>query len=192
MGPHAFQHPTVACSFNFWLITTELLLLLLPHRNYSADATAFVVTFPIDSDPANKPAALAWEAGFIALANKELRDMAHAANLSFAFQAERWVWVGGGVRVGAPRGGNKRGPSWGQQSCHCGCCCHYCRCFRSVEDELKRESYTDASVVAISYLVMLGYITLALAALPPPSQILHVFVLSRAGGWYCGHVGVFV
>ena len=52
---------------------------------------------------------------------------------------------------------------------------------RSVEDELKRESYTDASVVAISYLVMLGYITLALAALPPPSQILHVFVLSRAG-----------
>jgi len=37
-------------------------------------------------------------------------------------------------------------------------------------------------VVAISYLVMLGYITLALAALPPPSQILHVFVLSRAGG----------
>jgi hypothetical protein len=52
---------------------------------------------------------------------------------------------------------------------------------RSVEDELKRESYTDASVVAISYLVMLGYITLALAALPPPSQFLHVFVLSRAG-----------
>jgi hypothetical protein len=52
---------------------------------------------------------------------------------------------------------------------------------RSVEDELKRESYTDASVVAISYLVMLGYITLALAALPPASQILHVFVLSRAG-----------
>lgn len=46
---------------------------------------------------------------------------------------------------------------------------------------MKRESYTDASVVAISYLVMLGYITLALAALPPPSQILHVFVLSRAG-----------
>jgi hypothetical protein len=46
---------------------------------------------------------------------------------------------------------------------------------------LKRESYTDASVVAISYLVMLGYITLALAALPPPSQFLHIFVLSRAG-----------
>lgn len=35
--------------------------------------------------------------------------------------------------------------------------------------------------MAVSYLVMLGYITLALAALPPPSQLLHVFVLSRAG-----------
>jgi hypothetical protein len=58
----------------------------------------------------------------------------------------------------------------------------YALACRSVEDELKRESYTDASVVAISYLVMLGYITLALAALPPASQILHVFVLSRAGG----------
>lgn len=51
---------------------------------------------------------------------------------------------------------------------------------RSVEDELKRESYTDASVVAVSYLVMLGYITFALAALPPPQQLLQLFVLSRA------------
>jgi hypothetical protein len=51
---------------------------------------------------------------------------------------------------------------------------------RSVEDELKRESYTDASVVAVSYLVMLGYITCALAALPPPQQLLQLFVLSRA------------
>jgi hypothetical protein len=44
-------------------------------------------------------------------------------------------------------------------------------------------------VVAVSYLVMLGYIALALAALPPPSQLLHVFVLSRAGalrGWVEG------
>jgi hypothetical protein len=39
-----------------------------------------------------------------------------------------------------------------------------CYCCRSVEDELKREFYTDASVVAVSYLVMLGYITFALAS----------------------------
>eukprot|EP00883_Tetradesmus_obliquus_P007421 jgi/Sobl393_1/18043/SZX70998.1 len=108
-------------------------------RNYSADATAFVVTYPIDSNPANLPAALAWEAAFLQLAQGELRGMAAAANLSLAFQAER-----------------------------------------SVEDELKRESYTDASVVAVSYLVMLGYITFALAALPPPQQLLQLFVLSRA------------
>jgi hypothetical protein len=56
----------------------------------------------------------------------------------------------------------------------------WCCCCRSVEDELKRESYTDASVVAVSYLVMLGYITFALAALPPPQQLLQLFVLSRA------------
>lgn len=60
-------------------------------RNYSADATAFVITYPIDSDPAKRSAALAWEAGFIQLANNELKNMAHAANLSFAFQAERSV-----------------------------------------------------------------------------------------------------
>ncbi|KAF6262418.1 multidrug efflux transporter AcrB transmembrane domain-containing protein [Scenedesmus sp. NREL 46B-D3] len=108
-------------------------------RNYSADATAFVVTYPIDSAPANLPAALAWEAAFLELAQGELSAMAAAANLSLAFQAER-----------------------------------------SVEDELKRESYTDASVVAVSYLVMLGYITFALAALPPPQQWLQLFVLSRA------------
>jgi hypothetical protein len=35
-------------------------------------------------------------------------------------------------------------------------------------------------VVAVSYLVMLGYITFALAALPPPQQLLQLFVLSRA------------
>lgn len=52
---------------------------------------------------------------------------------------------------------------------------------RSVQDELARESYTDASVVATSYLVMLAYVALALAALPPPSQALQALVLSRAG-----------
>lgn len=50
-----------------------------------------------------------------------------------------------------------------------------------MQDELTRESYTDASVVAVSYLVMLGYIALALAALPPSRQVLQLFVLSRAG-----------
>jgi Niemann-Pick C1 protein len=50
-----------------------------------------------------------------------------------------------------------------------------------VQDELTRESYTDASVVAISYVVMLGYIALALASLPPARQVLQLFVLSRAG-----------
>lgn len=59
-------------------------------------------------------------------------------------------------------------------------CCLLLQTCRSVEDELKRESYTDASVVAVSYLVMLGYIAFALAALPPPQQLLQLFVLSRA------------
>eukprot|EP00878_Enallax_costatus_P015127 GHUV01015839.1.p1 GENE.GHUV01015839.1~~GHUV01015839.1.p1 ORF type:complete len:1041 (+),score=174.75 GHUV01015839.1:474-3596(+) len=108
-------------------------------RNYSADATAFVITYPIDSNPDNLEAALAWETAFIQLANTELSSMATGAKLKLAFQAER-----------------------------------------SVEDELKRESYTDASVVAVSYLVMLGYIALALAAIPPPQQFLQLFVLSRA------------
>jgi len=76
------------------LLLLLLLLLLFPTaslccRNYSADATAFVITYPIDSDPAKRTAALAWEAAFIQLANNELRGMAAAANLSFAFQAER-------------------------------------------------------------------------------------------------------
>ncbi|KAF8057679.1 NPC1 [Scenedesmus sp. PABB004] len=109
-------------------------------RNYTADATAFVVTYPIDSGPATRAAALAWEAAFVALARGELSAMAAAANLTLSFQAER-----------------------------------------SVEDELRRESYTDAGVVASSYAVMLVYITLALAALPPPRQVLQLFVLSRAG-----------
>lgn len=47
------------------------------------------MTYPIDSNPANLPAALAWEAAFLQLAQGELRGMAAAANLSLAFQAER-------------------------------------------------------------------------------------------------------
>jgi Niemann-Pick C1 protein len=58
-------------------------------RNYSADATAFVITYPIDSAPTNLPAALAWEAAFLELAKNELSAMAATANLSLAFQAER-------------------------------------------------------------------------------------------------------
>jgi Niemann-Pick C1 protein len=52
---------------------------------------------------------------------------------------------------------------------------------RSVEDELKRESYADAGVVASSYAAMLIYIAVALGAVPPPSQPARVLVLSRAG-----------
>jgi hypothetical protein len=63
-------------------------------RNYSADATAFVVTYPIDSSPGNLAAALAWESAFIQLAKGPLSQMAAAANLSLAFQAERFVgWL---------------------------------------------------------------------------------------------------
>jgi hypothetical protein len=51
---------------------------------------------------------------------------------------------------------------------------------RSVEDELTRESGTDAPTVALSYLVMLIYITVALSSLPPPGQWKQLFVLSRA------------
>lgn len=58
-------------------------------RNYSADATAFVVTYPIDSNPDNLEAALAWEAAFIQLAKTQLTNMAAAAKLKIAFQAER-------------------------------------------------------------------------------------------------------
>lgn len=58
-------------------------------RNYSADATALVVTYPIDSSPDNLQAALAWEAAFIELAKTELSSMAAAARLKLAFQAER-------------------------------------------------------------------------------------------------------
>jgi hypothetical protein len=66
---------------------------LVACRNYSADATSFVVTYPIDSSPDNHAAALAWEEAFIALAKGKLSDMVAQANLSLAFSAERW---GGG------------------------------------------------------------------------------------------------
>jgi Niemann-Pick C1 protein len=58
-----------------------------------------------------------------------------------------------------------------------------------VQDELARESYTDASVVATSYLVMLAYVAAALGALPPPRQALQLLVLSR-GGLGAGGVGI--
>jgi Niemann-Pick C1 protein len=49
-----------------------------------------------------------------------------------------------------------------------------------VQDELTRESAADAGVVAASYAVMLLYIALALASLPPARQPLQALVLSRA------------
>ncbi|KAL4425014.1 hypothetical protein ABPG77_002899, partial [Micractinium sp. CCAP 211/92] len=60
-------------------------------RNFSADASAFVVTFPIDSHPANRDAALAWEAAFVGLAAGRLTEMAEAAGLRLSFSAERSV-----------------------------------------------------------------------------------------------------
>lgn len=66
-------------------------------RNYSADATAFVVTYPIDSNPGNLQAALAWETAFIELAQTELSSMAAAAKLKLAFQAERYVRLSSSV-----------------------------------------------------------------------------------------------
>lgn len=58
-------------------------------RNYTADSTSFVVTYPIDSAPANRAAAVAWEAAFVALAKGKLTDMAAAAGLQLAFSTER-------------------------------------------------------------------------------------------------------
>ena len=60
-------------------------------RNFSADATSFVITYPVDSSPANRAAAAAWEAEFLKLAAGRLSDMAAAANLTLAFSAERCV-----------------------------------------------------------------------------------------------------
>ncbi|KAI3436838.1 hypothetical protein D9Q98_006248 [Chlorella vulgaris] len=60
-------------------------------RNFSADATAFVVTLPINPHPDNRPAALAWEAAFVELAGGRLSEMAAAAGLRLSFSAERSV-----------------------------------------------------------------------------------------------------
>jgi hypothetical protein len=49
------------------------------------------------------------------------------------------------------------------------------------QDELTRESYTDATTVLASYGVMLAYIALALGALPPQGRLKQVFVYSRVG-----------
>ncbi|KAJ9512863.1 hypothetical protein QJQ45_029163, partial [Haematococcus lacustris] len=52
---------------------------------------------------------------------------------------------------------------------------------RSVQDELQRESRSDAVTVALSYAAMLLYITLALGALPPSrSHLTRLLVTSRA------------
>ncbi|KAK9823955.1 hypothetical protein WJX72_006638 [[Myrmecia] bisecta] len=107
-------------------------------RNYTADATAFVVTYPVDSSEHKRAAALAWEAAFLRLAQDTLRPMAQAARLDLSFSTER-----------------------------------------SVEDELARETYTDAGTVAISYLVMLAYIAVALGSLPRGGGPLQLLVYSR-------------
>ena len=49
--------------------------------------------------------------------------------------------------------------------------------FRSVQDELRRESYSDAVTIAASYAAMLLYIALALGSLPSCSAPLEVLVL---------------
>ncbi|KAL6781423.1 SSD3 [Auxenochlorella protothecoides x Auxenochlorella symbiontica] len=60
-------------------------------RNFSADATAFVVTFLLDPAPALRPAAEAWEAAFTMLAHTRLRSMAEEAGLRLSFSAQRSV-----------------------------------------------------------------------------------------------------
>lgn len=52
---------------------------------------------------------------------------------------------------------------------------------RSVEDELARETASDSVTVAVSYLVMLLYIALALGTLPAGTSPWAVMVYSRVG-----------
>ena len=52
---------------------------------------------------------------------------------------------------------------------------------RSVEDELARETASDSATVAVSYLVMLLYIALALGTIPAGSSSWAVLVYSRVG-----------
>lgn len=85
-------------------------------RNYSADATAFVVTYPVDSRPEGRERALAWEAAFVELAKGKLSAMAAAANLTLSFSSERSVQVGLGVGVGW---GWERGYSCAGGQCWC-------------------------------------------------------------------------
>ncbi|GMH37538.1 hypothetical protein BSKO_05411 [Bryopsis sp. KO-2023] len=102
-------------------------------------ATAFVVSYPVDSSKENRAAALAWEKAFIDVTLNKLKPMAEAANLTLSFLSER-----------------------------------------SVQDELERESYTDATTVALSYLAMLIYVAIALSWTKQcPSQWLDLAVHSR-------------
>jgi|LauGreSBDMM110SN_4_FD.fasta_scaffold140511_1 hypothetical protein len=54
--------------------------------------------------------------------------------------------------------------------------------YRSVQDELERESTSDALTVAMSYLAMLAYIAIALGSLPALDQPWEVFVSRCVGG----------
>ena len=51
---------------------------------------------------------------------------------------------------------------------------------RSIQDEIDRETYTDMSTVALSYIVMLLYIAFALGTLPHRPSWQDVLVHSRA------------
>eukprot|EP00884_Botryococcus_braunii_P021147 jgi/Botrbrau1/7716/Bobra.0159s0148.1 len=109
-------------------------------RNYSADATAFVVTYPVDSSEKLRAAALAWEAAFVELAKGKLSLMAEKAGLRLSFSSQR-----------------------------------------SVQDEVARESAADMPTVALSYLVMLLYIAVALSCLPAGAPVREVLVTGRLG-----------
>jgi Niemann-Pick C1 protein len=86
-------------------------------RNYSADATALVVTYPVDSREGNRAAALAWESAFVELAKGKLSAMAAAANLTLSFSSERSVQV---RREGEGRGGGARLGGGAGDGCGCG------------------------------------------------------------------------
>lgn len=67
-----------------------------PHRNFTADATAFVVTLPVVSAAGTaRLAARAWESEFVRVAEEQLGPMAAAANLTLSFSTERWGVLGG-------------------------------------------------------------------------------------------------
>ena len=62
-------------------------------RNFTADASSFVVTLPLDSSPGARGGALAWEAAFIRLAETRLTALAEGANLRVSYSSERWGWA---------------------------------------------------------------------------------------------------